>query len=267
MMLYFAANYWMQMNMKREIWLILLLTSFLAACGSSKAAKSTSNPEALLAERTADRLLNQKQCTDAIAGYQAYLKKFPDDADAKNKLGLAYICDNEPELAISIFQAVLVENPTYTDVHNNLGVSYMLLKNYPEAQKQFRIALQDTSYPVTGPYYNLAKMAYLEGSYEESRALAKKVMALVPKEAGPRVIYSMSLEKLGRDEEAISSFKELLQIAPESLEGNYYFAEILVKNNKACEARGYYSKVIDIDPIGELGQKSIAAIKTIKCPK
>jgi tetratricopeptide (TPR) repeat protein len=251
--------------MKRTLSLILIL--FLAACSNNKPPKTTNTPDAIMEERTADRLLNQKQCTDAITAYQAYLKKFPEDADAQDKLGLAYICDNKPELAIPIFQAVLAKNPTYTDVHNNLGVAYMMMKNYPEAQKQFRIALQDNSYPVTGPYYNLAKLAYVEGSYEESRALAKKLISLVPKEAGPRVIYSMSLDKLGRDDEAIPAFKDLLQIAPESLEGNYYFAEVLMKNNQPCQARAYYTKVIDIDPIGELGQKSIAALKTIKCPK
>ena len=32
-------------------------------------------------------------------------------------------------------------------------------------------------------------------------------------------------------------------------------------------ARPYYAKVVDIDPIGDLGQKSIATLKTIKCVK
>lgn len=246
----------------------LILIVFFAACGPKKTDKSsTANAEAILELRTADRLLNQKRCVDAATSYQAFLTKFPKDADARNKLGLAYMCDDKTELAISEFQAVLAANPSFTDVHNNLGVAYIMTKNYPEAQKEFRIALQDTTYPVTGPYFNLAKLAYMQGSYEESRALAKKVMELLPKEAGPRLIYSQSLVKLDRDDEAIASFNELLKIAPNNLDGNYFLAELLMKKNKPCDARVYYAKVIDIDPIGDLGQKSIVAAKAIKCPK
>jgi tetratricopeptide (TPR) repeat protein len=255
--------------MKKVFFLILILFSSFAACsGNKKTAKApTVNPDAVMELRNADRLLSQKRCADALQAYQAFLKKYPTDADARNKLGLSYLCDSKPELAIPEFQTVLIKNPTYTDVHNNLGVAYMMMKNYPEAQKEFRIALQDSTYPVTGPYFNLAKLAYMQQSYEESRALAKKCMELLPKEAGPRLIYSMSLDKLGRDDEAIASFKDLIQIQPESLEGNYYLAELLMKKNKPCDARSYYTKVLDIDPIGELGQQSISALKTIKCPK
>lgn len=254
--------------MKIKLAWILIFTAVFAACGPKKSSKSaTEDAEAILNLRTADRLLNQKRCVDATTSYQAFLTKFPKDADARNKLGLSYMCEGKPELAISEFQAVLVANPSFTDVHNNLGVAYIMTKNYPEAQKEFRIALQDTTYPVTGPYFNLAKLAYMQGSYEESRALAKKVMELLPKEAGPRLIYSQSLAKLDRDDEAIASFYELLKIAPDNLDANYYLAELWMKKNKPCDARIFYAKVIDIDPIGDIGQKSIAVLKGIKCPK
>jgi len=254
-------------NMKKTVLLILILASCLPGCGPKKDPKSAAVSDTIIEERDADRLLNQKRCADAVTAYQALIKKIPKDPNAHNKLGLAYMCDNKPELAVSEFQGILTANPSFTDVHNNLGVAYMMMKNYPDAQKEFRIALQDSSYPAAGPLYNLAKMAYLQESYEESRALAKKVMALLPKEAGPRLIYAMSLDKLDRDDEAILAFKDLLQLSPESLEGNYYLAGVYVKKNQPCLARPYYAKVVDIDPIGDLGQKSIATLKTIKCVK
>lgn len=253
--------------MKKTISLILVLISCLAGCGPKKDSKSTAVSDTIMEERSADRLLNQKRCADAVQGYLALEKKLPKDPNVHNKLGLAYMCDNKPELAVPEFQGILATNPSFTDVHNNLGVAYMMMKNYPDAQKEFRIALQDTSYPATGPLFNLAKLAYTQESYEESRALAKKVMALLPKEPGPRLIYGMSLEKLGRDDEAIVAFKDLLQMAPDSLEGNYYMADVYMKKRQSCQARVYYAKVVDIDPIGDLGQKSIAALKTINCPK
>jgi tetratricopeptide (TPR) repeat protein len=74
------------------------------------------------------------------------------------------------------------------------------------------------------------------------------------------------LEKLGRVDEACDSYRALLKIAPDNIEASYYLAGLLVQKNQICEARVLYSRIVDVDPIGELGQKSIAVLKTLNCP-
>ncbi len=197
--------------------------------------------------------------------YQKFLGKTPKDAGSWNLLGLALLCDGKAEQSLAAFNHALAVSPTYTDVHNNLGVAYVELKNYPEARKEFMRALEDTNYPTAGPYFNLARMSYVQGNYEECRALVKKVLETNSTTVGPLMLYGLSLEKLGRLNEAEETYRSLLKVAPGNLEACYYFANVLVLQNKGCEARTYYNKVVDANPLGPLGQKAIEGLKNIRC--
>ncbi len=258
----------------------MISIALLAACSSKQKDQSQlpsdkskkGQTSASLSLKDANDLLSKGRCFDAAQGYVQFLDKFPKDAGAWNLLGLSYLCDHKIQEAMTAFNTALEILPTYTDVHNNLGVAYMEMKNYPEAKKEFLVALQDKNYSKGGSYFNLAKLAFQEQSYEEARALAKKSMEFVPKqkdglpqEPGPLLLYSLSLERLNRLTEAEASFRDLLRIDAGNLEGCYTLAGILIKKNQPCVAREYYLKVVDSDPVGDLGQKSIQALKSIQC--
>jgi len=257
--------------MKQLIFIILISLS-LVYCGPKKKPNpdlptpdEPPTPTTQLELKDANQLLAQKRCAEAAAMYQKFLEKASKDAGAWNLLGLALLCDGKIEQSMTAFNRALAISPTYTDVHNNLGVAYMELKNYTEARKEFMKALEDTSYPVAGPYFNLAKASYMQGNYEESRALSKKVLETNSTAVGPLMLYALSLEKVGRLNEAEETYRSLLKVAPGNLEACYYFANVLVLQNKGCEARTYYNKVVDANPLGPLGQKSIEGLKNIRC--
>ncbi len=235
----------------------------------TKGKKGQATPLTL---KDANDLLSKGRCADAANSYLQFLQKYPTDPGALNLLGLAYLCQAKHDLAIASFNKALQALPSYTDVHNNLGVAYMEIKNYPEARKEFLIALQDKNYMKAGPYFNLAKLAFSQQSYEESRALAKKAMELVPKqkdglpsEAAPLLLYSLSLERLNRLDEAAVAFRDLLKIDAQNLDASYTLATIMARKNQPCIARQYYLQVVDADPLSDLGQKSIEALKGIQC--
>ncbi len=230
-----------------------------------KAPKTPDNPVAEL--KQADQFLIHKRCAEAVTAYHKFLEKYPKDAQGWNSLGIAYLCDGKFQDAVPAFTQAITIAPTYSDVHNNLGIAYMELKNNKEARVHFLKALEDPQYPKVGPYYNLSKLAYTEQQYEESRALAKKVLEFSPKETAPRLVYAFSLEKLNRFDEAAVQFKEILKLAPDSVEACYHLATVLQQQNLPCEAREYYKKVIDVDPLSDFAQKSIAAIKGLNCSK
>jgi len=245
--------------------LILLIAAI--ACHKNPSTpmetKPADNPVVEL--RTANALLAQRRCPQAVDAFSTFVQKYPKDAGGYNSLGLSYLCVEKPDQAIQAFQQALVLAPTFTDVHNNLGVAYMSQNKLPEAESEFKKALADPAYPAVGPYYNLARMAYIKESYEESRALARKAMMLVPKEPGPRLLYSKSLEKLGRDDEAILSYSELLRESPNNVEGCYYLGMLYERRGRPCDARSLLSKVVDADPLGDLAQNAIEALKSIHC--
>lgn len=265
----------------KKLFLLSLLILFFVSCSGknktetgmleTKPKKGQKTPPAITLKESND-LLARGRCIDAASGYNRFLEKFPNDAGAWNLLGLAYLCERRYDLALNAFRKALATRPTYTDVHNNLGVTYMEMKNYPEARKEFLIALQDKNYPQAGPYFNLAKLAFSQKSYEESRALAKKALDLIPKqkdglpeEAGPLLLYSLSLERLNRLDEAELSFRDLLKVDSHNLEASYSLATILARKNQPCVARQFYMQVVDADPLSDLGQRSLEALKTIQC--
>jgi Tfp pilus assembly protein PilF len=257
-----------RIEIMKKFVLVCLLVS-LCACAKNKQAKTTqpATPEqaAQLDLKDANQLLAQKRCDQAIPHYLKFLEKYPSYSAAWNLLGLAYLCNSQPQEAVPSFQRALQVSPTFTDVHNNLGVAYMELKNYTEARNEFMKALQDTSYPVSGPYFNLAKLAFLQESYEESRALAKKVADANPRAPGPLLLYALSLEKLGRQAEAAETYRSVLKTIPDNLEACYHLANLLLQQNQGCAAKEYFRKIVDADPLGDLGQKSIQALKTVNC--
>jgi Tfp pilus assembly protein PilF len=259
---------------------LIILIAVVTGCGRKKESQTNlvntkGKKEAaagVLSLRDGNDLLAKGRCTDATNAYLRFLQKYPSDPGALNLLGLSYLCESKHDLAIAAFNKALQLRPNYTDVHNNLGVAYMELKNYPAARKEFLVALQDRSYMKAGPYFNLAKLAFSEQSYEESRALAKKAMELVPKqkdglpeEAAPLLLYSLSLERLNRLDEAAAAFRDLLKIDSQNVEASYTLATIMARKNQPCVARQYYLQVVDADPLSDLGQKSIAALKGIQC--
>ena len=260
---------------------LLLLIAVAIGCGRKKQSqtnladvkgKKGEAAASALTLKDANELLSKGRCADATNAYLRFLQKYPTDPGALNLLGLSYLCESKHDLAIATFQKALQALPSYTDVHNNLGVAYMELKNYPEARKEFLIALQDRNYMKAGPYFNLAKLAFSQQSYEESRALAKKAMELVPKQkdglpeqSAPLLLYSLSLERLNRLDEAAVAFRDLLKIDSQNLEASYTLATIMARKNQPCVARQYYLQVVDSDPLSDLGQKSIEALKGIQC--
>lgn len=213
-----------------------------------------------------NELLSQKHCAEAAKTYQDFLAKYPEDSGGWNLLGVALLCDGKPDQAIPAMQKALQITPTFTDVHNNLGITYMELKQYPEARAEFMKALSDPQYPASAPYFNLGRLSFVQENYEEARALARKVMEFTPKEVGPRLLYAGSLIKLDRIDEALVSLKETAELSPNNAQIAFYMGNIFAKRNQPCEARKYLNKVVDDDPLGDLGQQALSMLKTIpKC--
>src|SRR6185369_2053581 len=144
--------------MKKFYCLVLILVPVLFACSNKKQTVTKTTPakqqQAMLDSKTkkgepppqlmlkdANELLSKGRCAEATNLYMQYLQKAPNDAGAYNLFGLSYLCERKFDQAMGAFQKALQILPSYTDVHNNLGVAYMELKNYPDAKKEFLIAL------------------------------------------------------------------------------------------------------------------------------
>lgn len=152
--------------MKTKYFVLLLALMFAAGCGAHQNKEFQKQLDETTTEiadlNTANKLLALKKCGEAIEAYKKVLEQNPQNAGAWNLMGLAHLCNSDPNSALSAFHQALAVSPTYTDVHNNIGVAYMETSLYDNARDEFLKALQDETYPKAGPYFNLARLAYLQ---------------------------------------------------------------------------------------------------------
>jgi TolA-binding protein len=88
-----------------------------------------------------------------------------------------------------------------------------------DAKELFLISLNNSYLPATSSFY-LGEIAYRKKNYKEALAFYKKSVSLYPKKTSftPKLLYhtGISFEKLGKNKEAMLTFKKLIHDFPNS---------------------------------------------------
>jgi tetratricopeptide (TPR) repeat protein len=108
---------------------------------------------------------------EAIAEFQDAIKANPGLSKVYNNLGKAYLAAGKAEEAISAFQKALNIDPQYADYHNNLGAVYLKSEKCKLAADSFQKALGINPY-YGEAYYNLGLALILNGIIKEDYLLA-----------------------------------------------------------------------------------------------
>lgn len=106
-----------------------------------------------------------KNPTDSVQAFENFNKaievlekgrtKYPDDGEILLRISNAYIAANKLDVAMSAFKEGVEKEPSNKFYRYNYGVLLLNADNYPEAEKQFKAAIEiDPDY--TNAVYNLA---------------------------------------------------------------------------------------------------------------
>ncbi len=152
---------------------------------------------------------------DAIAHFKKALKIKPDFAPAKNNLGTAYLAKGDFDKAIPIFKG-LTDDILYSTPHYplyNLGWAYFQKKDYVEAEKYFREALE------LRPEFVMARRwlgrTYLErGMVDKAIEELKRAVARAPKSGPVHFDLGRAYLMAGRGDLALQHFDAAAQLAP-----------------------------------------------------
>jgi tetratricopeptide (TPR) repeat protein len=79
---------------------------------------------------------------DAIAAMQTAVKLAPADADAQREIADLYASAGKNDLAETAYRALLTSHANDPEIHRGLGQALLREKKFPEAQKEFLIALR-----------------------------------------------------------------------------------------------------------------------------
>jgi type IV pilus assembly protein PilF len=117
----------------------------------------------------------------ATAAFEQAMRLAPNDSDILNNYGW-FICQRgDPQRSMTYFQAAL-KNPLYTTpqrAYLNAGICAKLAGNLPEAERNFRVALQ--LQPTLAPVlYHLADLSYKGGKYKEAGGYLERYARVLP---------------------------------------------------------------------------------------
>ncbi|HKM16043.1 MAG TPA: tetratricopeptide repeat protein [Marinospirillum sp.] len=228
----------------------------------------------------ADILLLEKNYSQAI-GYLKYLtSQEPENSIYWNNLGLVYLEDKQPKLAVECFQEAIKHDINFFDAYSNLAKTYKkekLTKEFrntlvkmqklppKDEQEWAELAHQwiDSDFTKEGllafnqlielnqnnkfiPYLK-GIFAFKNGHMKKALALFQQAIKLTPNE--PKLVIALTVIISKNDPEAaIEILKKAEQRIPNNVEILRQLCILLYNNKKNKEIIGYLEKLIVLDP-------------------
>jgi tetratricopeptide (TPR) repeat protein len=163
---------------------------------------------------------------EAIAAFEAVLRRNPDHIDALRMLALAMAGDPvSVDDAEALLCRVTALAPDYTAAWINLGALYVDRKKWVKGVESFRAAtrLAPTS---AAAWFGLAN-ALAQATYpEESVDAYRRAVELNPGDAYAQLGMAHALKAVGRQEEAIAAYRAAIGLRPEFGEAYWSLANL-----------------------------------------
>jgi protein O-mannosyl-transferase len=178
--------------------------------------------------------------TDTVA-------KRPDNANARNNLGLALFRDGRTEEAMTQYRAALEIQPVYPGVLNNLGNALDLEGRTQEAIVQYEAALRIEP-GFAAAHYNLAKALARAGRTPEAIEQFGEALRIGPDHADGHAGLGEALLRSGRTAEAIAQFEAALRISPGHARAHFDLGNALAQAGRIPEAIASFEEALRIQP-------------------
>lgn len=142
-------------------------------------------------------------------------------------------------------QALFSQN--INDVIKAFEESYPYEKegNYTEAIKSMKKVYSEDSYEIN---LRLGWLDYMAGAYTESVTYYNKALSLMPYSEEARLGLILPKLALGKTNEVISLYKEILANSPNNTKANYRLGLIYYEQKDYTTAYNYFHKVIQLYP-------------------
>lgn len=142
----------------------------------------------------------------------------PADASAHYNLGLIYQQQGQPDEAAECFRKAIEIDPNETDSHYQLGRIARREGRHPDAISHFDDVVRRDDDHSHGEVWREIGGTYLEaGQLDDALAALRQFLERRPWDAEGRYLYGLTLERLGRHEEAVEVMRaivELVKTAP-----------------------------------------------------
>lgn len=150
-------------------------------------------------------------------------------------------------IAILVFSMQGLFSQNVNDIINAFGESYTYEKegNYSEAIKSLKKVYLDKSYEIN---LRLGWLDYMAGAYTESVTYYNKALSLMPYSEEARFGIILPKLALGRTNEVISLYKEIIENSPNNTQANFRLGLIYYEQKEYITAFNYFQKVVQLYP-------------------
>ena len=232
------------------------LATVLAGCASDAELKEKASGHI----RIGAAHIQAGQFTPALKELLEAEKLTPNDPTVHYYLGIAYERKGFVDDAFREFQRAIALKPDYSEAHNFLGTIYLTRGNYDEAIVSFNRALVNPLYETPSvPLYNMGRAYKAKGDLKGAYASFREA---IRKEPNSHLMFVLELNlgvieyQEGSYTEAEKHLTRSIERAPNLVEGHYWLGMTQMQLRKRKEAASSFKKVIQLAPESDWAVKS-----------
>ncbi|MCY4662915.1 MAG: tetratricopeptide repeat protein [Acidobacteria bacterium] len=200
---------------------------------------------------TLTNALRVKSARDEILGYQARLRRDPEDHESRTGLAVRYMEVGQVALAEEELREAIRMAPDFADAHYNLGSVLQAQGSVRQAIGAYRRAISiDPAY--SEAHNNLGALLDTSGDRENALAHYRLAVQFGPREAAAH--YNLGIALMARrqpDEpvtEAVEAFRQAVALDPDYPEAHASLGAALLVEGEPQESIAAYERAIALDP-------------------
>ena len=201
---------------------VLLLVLGLLSCVTTENARKSDTRTDL-----GTAYLKEGNAPGAVEALRQASALNPQNSTAWERLGLAYMASDAPDLAEDAFlRAIRVgTSDEPARVHHNYGLLLVKLERYDDAIEQFDTTLADLTYRTPSKALNSKGFTlYTIGRYDEAIDVLTKAVQRTPALCPARFHRGLSYQALQQHSSALDDFEAVIQSCGAQATGAYYHA-------------------------------------------
>jgi tetratricopeptide (TPR) repeat protein len=181
------------------------------------------------------------QLTEAVANFTAVLPKQPDDPDL-----LFYLGHSSGLLSKTAIDTLIANHPDSARAHQALGENYLVLRQLPQAEKEYLEALRVRP-DLPGLHLELGQVYANSAQWPEAEAEFRAEAKLQPGNAEAAYRLGAALLQQGNARDALADLKRSNQLKPEMPETLYSLGKAASLAGESSVAEESWRKVIELE--------------------
>ena len=236
---------------------------FFSACATSPNTKDINRAKAF--NKLGVAYLRNNQTNNAYVEFQKAIKLNPKDKETLNYLGHINTIYKKYDEAITNYKKAISIDPEYSDAMHNLGILYIEIEKWDKAISSFNASLENPLYRTPErSYTSMGYAYYMISDYHKAENALKE--ALMRNPVYPLANYTLGLVyvKLADDEKAIKEFLTAIAISPEYINAHWELAQIYLRRGANAKALKHLGIVAEKGRNIERNRMAIDQIEKLK---